>query len=238
MSFNKYVWEKYDLSDAHSTVTVSPKTLHRTRILFFLMHLLYLSKCFYQQVVISQSKYLTIWGFYFLIVYFGGHALLGNHVYETEAKNSFKNSLRKFLIVLGEITYAVEVLITIFFWAFLYEIVKAKYPNNPYFLYEQIYLHGVCFLTIFIDYSFNNHKFHSRHVAYILILTLVYGGFNAAYSLLVEPIYAVITYRHLKDYLFVLIAFFLFLAGFLAGTLHVNIRGRINASINQKTKIH
>ena len=238
MSFSKYEWEKYDHTNIHSTVGVSPGTLHKMRIFFFVMHVLYLSKCFYQQVVISQSKYLTIWGFYFLIVYFGGHVLLGAHIYDNKVKDSFKNSLRKFLIVLGEITYAVEVLITIFFWAFLYEIVREKYKDNQYFLYDQIYLHGVCFLTISIDFALNSYKFHNRHIAYILILTIIYGGFNAAYSLLVVPIYDVITYRHLKDYLFVLLAFFLFLAGFIIGTFQVSLRERIVGEQKDKKKIH
>lgn len=97
--------------------------------------------------------------------------------------------MRNFIITIYELAFSFEFVITIVYWAFLFDG-----TTDPTKLYLNTNGHGFPLLGLTLDLIFNSYDFSIKRFLITLAIAGAYMVINLAYTLAVEPIYGILTW--------------------------------------------
>jgi len=214
--FHDFLWETDKPEFTLRTSYLIPESALRVYrgLAFFLAAFIYFWTI---ESVVSSLPYLTDWGIIFVGSYFLCSSLC-YFIYKGEEDVDVKKpvSFWKFVVILCEITFSVEVLIPIYYWALLY-------PDSPgdqegiYFV-KTVLEHAVTPALIYIEMAFGGVRFYKRHVFFIILVGLFYILCNYIATVVRgEPVYDNLTWEDITTFYFLLAAVGLSLFGFVVG---------------------
>lgn len=101
--------------------------------------------------------------------------------------------MEKWSIIFFEFALTSELLITIFYWGFLFTGFKDEDTSFKKFI--DFFGHAMPAGLLLIDFSFNIIPIHYRHIPLCLIALLIYAIVNIIVTLTDKPVYSLLTWN-------------------------------------------
>lgn len=234
-SIDHFLWKDFQTHlrfDAKESHLISQKSLKFIRIFFFIIHSWIPLRHIITLTLFSSLKYLTIWGMYFTYFYFILVLIQTFYNFESEA---LKTRLKKWTIIIFEIAFSFQFTITFLFWFVLYDGVRNEIGATWYsFLIFGVYMHFVCWASLWIDLIFNYLHFDRKHFWVLLPVMGAYLIINLACKLIYNiDVYHVIKWDSIQCYCYILIAIIMTFLHFIIGLKFSDFKG--NNFIRRKT---
>jgi hypothetical protein len=126
--------------------------------------------------------------------------------------------LWKWGIFFYEMTFTFEIIITLFFWAVLFPLMKDSHPFD-------FIDHITPIVILLVDYSMSRIPFSNRHLPLSIIILLIYGLINMTWTLVTgHPVYPVLDFKGPMTAVWALLVAFLEIGGFYLMTFLTNIK--------------
>lgn len=216
---NSFFWKNYETSykahlhDAHLITADSLKIL---RLIQLIIHsIIPLYYLFTWRV--SSYKYLTILGMNLTCIYF---FLVNITTYHHVKDRKYRRFFKRVTIVVFEVVFSLQLLITFFFWAFLYPVYDTDklFPTWTAFITVGLYMHSGCWLGLCVDKFFNTLYFDRKHFIFLFLTMISYALYSLIYEIYYGvPIYPIIQWGDAKSYLYMIIAIGMAVAPFYFG---------------------
>lgn len=232
---NIFFWKNYETSHKehlHDAHLITPNSLKIIRFILMIIHsIVPLYYLFTWRV--SSYKYLTVLGMNFTFIYF---VLVNITNYFHEKGRNCSEFFKKITIVVFEVVFSLQLLITFFFWVFLYPVYDTKklFPTWTAFLIVGLYMHSGCWICLCLDKIFNTIYFDRRHFVFLVLTIIFYALFSLIYEIIYEvPIYPIIKWGDTISYLYMIIALIMAIAPFYFGIRFSEYKAK-NFSLNKK----
>ena len=144
--------------------------------------------------------------------------------------------MRNFLTAIFEVAFSFEIIITIVYWAFLFDG-----QDDPFLLYIDFTGHLFPIAALLLDFIFNSFSFNIRRYLIALIVASTYVVVNLTYTLGNEPdkpVYPILKWTDGFSYGLVIGAFVLALITFGVGILFYQVvckKRKLMAMIEEKS---
>ena len=146
---------------------------------------------------IKQFEFLTIWGLFitFLTFTFSCYQIFFSYKVDEAEENKNKPFVAwKIHIILFELALVMELVITPFFWLFLWPGIKSTQLEGWHFP-NIVCPHFVPLFFLLIDYSYNQIPFIKRHLFIMLFVTVSYLIVNLVCTKVSGiPVYPIMTW--------------------------------------------
>ena len=193
------------------TLFISKRSLFIFRAICLSLYLVAFAFNSYIDGFFDSFKFLTSWGMHFVGVY-TAIVVIG---YFKKLNKGWK----RFANILFETAFAYQLLITAFFWVFIYPHLKAKYENNLPEWINTLYLHGFCLFQVYYEYCFNTILIKAKDFYYLVSIGCIYMVLNYLYTINIEPVYPVMTFKDNVTYIYIVVAITAVIIHFLYGAL-------------------
>jgi len=216
--FHDYLWgtptPRFTMKDS---TCISPTALFYYRLLAFFIQTFVFFWTFILDGGLVLLKYMTLWGVTWVYLYFIG-VLLCYRLYRVEEHVNHKNPLAfwKFVNVIFELAFSLQVLIPLFYWLILFPGLTEEHHGIK--LQKTICVHFVSGLLVWIEICINKVNFYIRHVFILLGFLLFYAVLNFIVTQAEGyPIYSVVTWKDFGTYLYLTLAALVATLGFCLG---------------------
>lgn len=193
------------------SLSISNRALGIVRCVILGIHLIVLGVCYSCIPFVETFKFLTFWGFYLTISYF--------FLTSADFIWGISKSLKRIAFITFEIAFAVEFVISFFYWAFVFPLTKDLVYEKEGEIYIQIYLHGIILLSIYIDFALNSLVFKASDIKYVITTLICYSVVGYLWTILIKPVYPILTFKDWTSYFFVFIGLASVIAHFYIGCL-------------------
>ena len=201
-AFTLFVWHHYD----------PPYVIHKSLYIseFSLMVYRFLVMCFFLAVIIwmlndmswTYFLFLTNWGF------FAGFLFFFTVTCEYLFIKNTTSLIWKIGHIMFEVVLTVEFCIVLFYWTALFYLDYDAHKNDSDFgawLFNDICIHFLGFLFLWIDNIFNHIKIFKHHFFFTAIFAILYCVVNIFYTINVQNIYPPITWVDFVSYVCIVI---------------------------------
>lgn len=173
-------------------------------------------------------QYLTNWGMTLGLLYFVGVSYC-YIVYKNDdhASSENPNAFWKLVVMLGETSFCMQVLIVPYFWILLYPKMAGTYEGTMFL--QTVCSHGGAAALIWIEIMFNKTRFYKRHIFVVLLFGLMYIAINGIYTKMTgRLVYSNLTWKSIATLYYILASLFVVCIGFWIGMALTKLKFRKN----------